>query len=109
MPVSRGGRELRVKLRSQEPRVIRQLDDLDEPVDRHPGEDETRLLETLHIAVVELVAMPVTLVDHVPAVDRPHEGRALELAALRPEPHRAAEIGVRAALLHAPALVLPFG
>src|SRR5690606_33797044 len=36
-------------------------------------------------------------------------GRALELAALRPEPHRAAEIGVRAALLHAPALVLPFG
>src|SRR5690606_37548106 len=80
MPIPRRRRELRMELRGEEPRVVRQLDHLDEPVDGESGEHEAGLLEALEIAIVELVAMAVTLIDHVPAVDAPHEARALQLA-----------------------------
>src|SRR5690606_29635364 len=109
MPVPRRRRELRMELRREEPRVVRKLDHLDEPVDGESGEDEARLLEALEVTVVELVAVPVTLVDHVAAVDRPHEAAFLERAALCAEAHRAAEIGVGAPLHCPPALVLPLG
>src|SRR6185312_13206195 len=54
--------ELRVELAGDEPRVVAQLDDLDEPsVRRLPGQRHARRLEGLPVAVVDLepVTMPL--------------------------------------------------
>src|SRR6266567_6645682 len=58
--------QLRVELAGHEPRVVGQLDDLDEPaVRREAAQDEARLLQHLPVLVVELEAVAVALVDHL--------------------------------------------
>ena len=62
--------ELRVELARDEPRVIGQLDDLDEPpLLERSGDDETGVDELVAELVVDLVAVPVALVDRRLAVD----------------------------------------
>src|SRR6185312_4766012 len=52
--------ELRVELRRQEPRMVLELDDLDEVLRRvHAGDDQARVLEELAELVVDLVAVAV--------------------------------------------------
>src|SRR5207249_2906266 len=61
--------ELRVDLARDEPRMIRQLDDLDEPAPlERPAHDEAGLREPLAVRVVHLVAVPVPLVNRRLAV-----------------------------------------
>ena len=56
--------ELRVELAGDEPRVIGQLDDLDEPaLLERARDDEAGVDELLAVVVVDLVAVPVALVD----------------------------------------------
>ena len=58
------GLELRVELAAQEPRVVPEFDDLDEPVfGVLPGKDEPGLGQGLLVFRVELVAVTVPLVD----------------------------------------------
>src|SRR3954453_3728651 len=57
--------ELRVELRGDEERVVRQLDDLHEPLVRRGARaHEAGLLEPLAQVVVHLVAVSMALVDH---------------------------------------------
>ena len=100
-----------MELRGEEPRMNRgrQLDELDEPVTRETGELEAGLRELVEIAVVEFVSMTMALGDLVGAVDRFRERTVLDVAGLRAEPHRAAEIGRGAALLDRAVAILPLG
>src|SRR5690348_2872485 len=86
--------ELRVELRRDEPGVIGQLDDLDEPsLLERPADHEARGDELLPVGVVDLVAMAVALRNHGLAPVDPAGLRPLgELHRLRAEPHRPAEI-----------------
>ena len=53
--------ELRVKLRSQEPRMIAQFDNFDEAaVGREPAEHQSLFGQVISIAIVELVPMTMT-------------------------------------------------
>src|SRR3990172_1226025 len=62
MTVARGRGELRVKLHTDEPRMIPQLDNLDQHViDRCAGDDHSLLLQGIAILVIELVAMTMAL------------------------------------------------
>ena len=98
-----------MELRREEPRMIVELDELDEPVARKPGQHEAGLGQLLRVAVVELVAMAMPLVDLTGAVDRVRESAVLDEAGLRTEAHRPAEVGSRVALLRHAALILPLG
>ena len=109
MPVARRGAELGVVLACDEQRMARQLDDLDQPVAREAGKPQARVHHLLQVAVVELVAMPVALADHVRAVDRVRERAVRDADLLRAEPHRAAEIRAFVARLERALLVLPLG
>ena len=86
--------ELRMELRRDEPRVVGELDDLDEPaLLERPADDEAALDELLAVRVVDLVAVPVALGDHrLAAVDLARVRPFGELDGLRAEAHRAAEI-----------------
>src|SRR5262245_32067538 len=56
--------ELGVELPGDEPRMVGQLDDLDELLLRpDPGDLESALLERVQVVVVDLVAVPVALAD----------------------------------------------
>ena len=67
----RPGLELGVELAGHEPRVVLELDDLDEPaVGRLAAQQHARRLERLAVAVVHLEAVAVALVDDLLAVDR---------------------------------------
>ena len=58
------GLEFRMELHGEEPRMVGQLDDLDEiAVGTQSAGDEALGLERFAIFVVELVAMPVPFVD----------------------------------------------
>src|SRR5207249_10822812 len=85
--------ELRMELARDEPRMVGQLDDLDEtPLVDGARDDEPRLHEPRPEMVVDLVAVAVTLVEDRLAV-RPARTRLLrDLDRLRAEAHRAAEI-----------------
>src|SRR5205823_1120712 len=63
--------ELGVELRGHEPRVVRQLDDLDEAaLLEGAADDQAGVDEPLAVGVVDLVAVAVTLCDHrLAAVD----------------------------------------
>ena len=64
--------ELRVELRRDEPRVIGQLDDLDEAaLLERAADDEARVDQLLAVGVVHLVAVAVPLGDHGLAAVRP--------------------------------------
>ena len=83
--------ELGVELAGHEPRVVLQLDDLDEPAVRrltaqeHPGG-----LERLAVAVVHLEPMAVPLVDDLLAVDRSRLRAGRQPRRVQPQPHRPA-------------------
>ena len=63
--------ELGVELAGHEPRVVLELDDLDEPaVRRLAGQEHAGRLQRLAVAVVDLEAVAVPLVDDLFAVDR---------------------------------------
>ena len=63
--------ELGVELAGHEPRVVLELDDLDEPaVGRLAGQEHAGRLERLAVAVVHLEAVAMPLVDDLLAVDR---------------------------------------
>ena len=73
--------------------VARQLDELDQAVvGRGPGEHQPGLLEPVAVAVVDLVAVPVALLDQRLAVRRPRDGALLERRRVEAEPHGAAEV-----------------
>src|SRR5919108_294966 len=73
--------EFRMELRSNEPGMILELDDLDQAiVGRGPREDHARLPHSFPEGVVELEAMAVPLVDHGLAVSSRRPGPRLELA-----------------------------
>src|SRR6185503_3589258 len=85
--------ELRVELHRDVPRVRWQLDDLDElAVERAPHDFEPLLGQRLLVEAVELVAMAVALVDDVAAIEGVRLRPRFQLALVRPEPHRPAEI-----------------
>src|SRR5438128_5276155 len=83
--------ELRMELARDEPRVVRELDDLDEPafVDR-AGDDESMLDEARPEVVVHLVAVPMPLVDDGLPVRLAGARRVRDLDRLRAEPPRPA-------------------
>ena len=85
--------ELRMELHRHVPRMLGQLDDLDELSVVRPADDlEATLGERPFEQAVELVAMPVPLVDDRLAVKLAGERSRLQLARVRSEPHRAAEV-----------------
>ena len=82
-----------MELARDEPRVIGQLDDLDEAaLLERPGDDEPGGDQLVAVLVVHLVAVPVALVDDGLVVDVAGPRALGELDRLRAEPHRAAEI-----------------
>src|SRR6185436_20890545 len=109
MAVARVRREFRMELRREEPWMDgrRQLDELDETVAREPREHEPRARELFGVVVVELVAMAVALRDLAGAVDRLRERAVLDVADLRAEAHRAAEIGCLGTFLQRAVAVVP--
>ena len=85
--------ELRVELAGDEPRVVGELDDLDEPaLLERPRDDEPRVDDLLAVVVVHLVAVAVPLVDDRLAVGLVGAGPLVDLDRLRAEAHRAAEV-----------------
>src|SRR5690606_33458862 len=105
--VARIRRELGMELRGEEPRMRRQLDELDETVTGKAREDESRIRDLVEIAVVEFVAVPVPLRDLVFAVDLLRERAILDVAGLRAEAHRATEIRSRGTRLQRAVTVVP--
>ena len=90
----RPGLELRMELARHEPRVIGQLDDLDEPPAlERARDDEPRPDELVAEVVVDLVAVPVALEhDRLAPVRLARARPVRELDRLGAEAHRAAEI-----------------
>src|SRR5215211_8737915 len=85
--------ELRVELAGDEPRVVLELDDLDQAAFLIcPRHDQPGFFWARAEVVVHLVAMPVTLVDHVLAVGLPSPSGLDELDRLRAQAHRAAQV-----------------
>src|SRR5690606_7863076 len=98
------------ELARDEPRMVRQLHDLDQQVVHGLArDDETEILERLPVAVVEFVAVPMPLAYHVLAVQLARERSAAQAAFLRAEAHRAAEVGRLVAALDLAAAGGPFG
>ena len=110
MAVTGGGPELRVELASDEPGMVGHLDDLDEgAVERLAGDLESRVLQRVHVGIVELVAMPVPLADDVGAVHRAHPRLAPQPNFLCAESHRPAEVRPFAPALERAVLADPLG
>ena len=80
-----------MELAGHEPRVVDQLDDLDQPaVGRLPGQHHAGRLERLAVPVVHLEAVAVALVDDLLAVDRGGLRAGRQLGRIEAEAHRAA-------------------
>ena len=85
------GLELGVELAGHEPRMVRQLDDLDQAaIGRLTGQHHARTLERRAIAVVHLEPVAVSLVDDLLAVDRRGLRARGEARRIQTQPHRAA-------------------
>src|SRR5438874_4798236 len=85
--------ELRMELHREIPRVARQLGDLDElAVGRASGDLQAVFGERALVEAVELVAVPMPLVDERRAVHALRERSGRQLAGVAPEPHGAAEV-----------------
>src|SRR5437868_1665457 len=85
--------ELGMELAGDEPGMSWQLDDFDETTLLEGSrDDEPRVDEASPEVVVDLVAVPVALVDHRLAVGLLGPRSRAELDRLRAEPHRAAEV-----------------
>src|SRR5438874_1973185 len=92
---SRGpGLELRMKLTSDEPRMRRILDDLDQlSVRTHAAQPQSMLDELVAVLVRHLVAVPMPLADLGNTVHFSHLRSARQPRRIRAEPHRAAHVG----------------
>src|SRR5712691_4271019 len=91
MAIERARLELRVELAGEEPRVIRQLDDLDEvAVGGDAGKHQPLLLEQRAEVVVELVTVAMPLGDLLLRVELLRERAVAEHAGISAEPHRGA-------------------
>src|SRR5712691_10075572 len=103
-------REFGMELAADEPRVRWQLDHLAQLLALgEAGNAQALVLQSLHVLVVDFVAVAVALVDHVRAVDLASEAPRFERGPLSPEPHRPAEIGFFVAALDPAVAVLPLG
>src|SRR4029453_17718534 len=86
--------ELGVELTGHEERVTLELDDLDESaVRRQTREHETLARQRLVVRGVDLVPVAMAFVDDGLAVDLRRAGAWHDVALLRPQAHRAAEVG----------------
>src|SRR3989442_1891455 len=102
--------EFRMELAADEPGVRRQLDHLAQLLALgEAGNAQALVLQSLHVLVVDLVAVAVAFVDHVRAVDLARQAHGLERCALSAQAHRPAEIGLFVAALDAAVAVLPLG
>src|SRR4051812_48604931 len=83
-----------MELRRDEPRVVGELDDLDEPsLLERAADDEAARRELLTVRVVHLVPVPMPFGDErLAAVDLAGTAALRKLDRLRTEAHRAAEI-----------------
>src|SRR3954470_14353601 len=82
-----------MELARDEPRMVRELDDLDEPPFLEgAGDDEPGLDQLLAEEVVHLVAVPVPLEDHRLAVGVARTRSIAGLHRLRAEPHGPSEV-----------------
>src|SRR5450759_4862570 len=85
--------ELWMELACDKPRVIRELDDLDQPsIGRHAAEHHTRVAHHLAILVVELEAMAVALVNDLFAVSLVGQRAWEQPARVQAESHRPAHL-----------------
>ena len=87
--------------------MIRNLDHLDQVVHRQSRETQSGLFEARAIVVVDLVAVPVPLLDCLRAIHLGRERALDQRYRLRAEPHRATHVGLFVALLDLAAFVLP--
>src|SRR6266853_934024 len=100
MPAARGRGEFRVELAADEPRMRRQLDHLAQLLALgDAGNPQALVLQSLHVLIVDLVAVAVALVNHVRAVDLAREAPGFERGALSAQTHGPAEIGLLVAEL----------
>src|SRR5512137_104061 len=106
MAVARSRAELGVILARDEERMVRQLDDLDEPVAREAREAQPGIHQPLQVIVVELEAVAVPLPDRVSAVYRVRKRAVGDAHFLRSKAHRATEVGLLGAGLDRALLVL---
>src|SRR6266581_3324109 len=102
--------EFRVELAADQPGMRRQLDHFAQLLALgEAGNAQALVLQSLHVLVVDLIAVAVAFVDHVRAVDLAREAPGLERCALSAQAHRPAEIGLFVAALDAAVAVLPLG
>src|SRR6266702_1558048 len=102
--------EFRVELAADQPGMRRQLDHFAQLLALgEAGNAQALVLQSLHVLVVDLVAVTVAFVDHVRAVDLAREAPRLERGALSAQAHRPAEIGLFVAALDAAVAALPLG
>src|SRR6202012_4281320 len=109
MAVTRRGREFRVELHADEPRVhaARQFHHFRQIFTRGTGADDKAAgFELGHEAVIDFITVTVTLV-HVLAIDLFSHRARLDWATLRTETHRAAEVRLFGALFDAAVTVVP--
>src|SRR5712671_2617224 len=110
MPAAGRRSEFRMELAADEPGVRRQLDHLAQLLALgEAGNAQALVLQSLHVLVVDLVAVAVAFVDHVRAVDLARQAPGLERGALSAQAHRPAEIGLFVAALDPAVAVLPLG
>src|SRR5918997_5930875 len=89
----RAALELRVELAADKERVVPKLGYLDEPsVGGGAGEDHPRVGEGVPVAVVDLVAVAVALVDVVLVIHAGRERPRLDLAGVAAEAHGPAHL-----------------
>ena len=93
MRVVRAGVELRMGLRGEEVRMIRQLEHLDDAaVRRHAAQAHTGVRQRGAVVVVDLVAVAVALVDERLAIELKGAGIRVQTAGVRAEAERAADV-----------------
>src|SRR5262249_60217434 len=92
--------ELGMALHRQEPRMVPQLNYLDQfAIRARAGDDQPIGLELLPILIVELIAVPVPFVNEKTAIGLVSPAAFLERAGVRPQPHRPALVHNRVLLI----------
>src|SRR5665213_790609 len=113
MPAARIGREFGVELAAEEPAMTRNLDHFAQVAGhiafRICAHREARGLDARQVVVVDLVAMAMAFGDDASAVNPVRKRAGQHVAGLRPQSHRAAQVGVGVAHLDRAVVVLPLG
>src|SRR5207247_7142132 len=98
--------EFRVELAADQPGMRRQLDHFAQLLALgEAGNAQALVLQSLHVLVVDLVAVTVAFVNHVRAVDLAREAPGLERDARSAQAHRPAASGLSVAALASAAAV----